>query len=136
MKPILVSLLLSLLAACEIPSEPPPLDAGLRIPPDVDGPVVITGRIVSAAAPTGIQAANVRVIDAGISVGTDETGHYRIALPASYRGQVVPVHARAIGFKPQGSSVALIDGRATVDFELATDAMVFTCDLVITVGRQ
>ena len=136
MKPALVSLLVPLLMACEIPSEPPPPDAGLSIPPDVDGSVVMTGRIVNTAAPIGIQAANVRVIEAGISVGTDETGHYRIALPASYRGRIVPVQVRAIGFKPQVSRVALSNGRAIADFELAADAMMISCHLAIIAGPQ
>jgi hypothetical protein len=71
--------------------------------------------------------ANVRVIEAGASVGTVETGRYRLVLPATYRGRTIPVSVRAIGFKPQSRIVMITSDVVTVDFLLADDALVLSC---------
>ena len=68
----------------------------------------------------GVQAANVRVIEAKASVGTDEGGRYRIVVPASFRGQSVPVSIRAIGFKGQSRNVRLDRDTVTLTFEGTT----------------
>ena len=123
-----VSLLCVLLAACqEDPLAPVP-----RLPrAPQDAPVVITGRIVSSASTMGVQAANVRVTEAKASVGTDEGGRYRIVLPARFRGQMVPVSIRAIGFKALTRSVRLDSDSVTLDAAMAAEAFQFHCELVI-----
>ena len=128
MRSYLVGVLLAALPACDLPTEPPPS----RIPrqPDAGDSLVIEGRIVSAAMNVPLQAANVRVIQAGASVGSGETGRYRIVLPAKYRGRIVPLQVRAIGFRPQIRTIALTGSQASVDFDLALDTNRMTCNLV------
>jgi Ca-activated chloride channel family protein len=75
----------------------------------------------SSATAIGIAAANVRVVDAGISVGTNESGAYRIVVPERFRGAEVTLHARAIGFSPASRTVRLLSDTLTVDFALAAD---------------
>jgi hypothetical protein len=127
MRSFLVGFLLAALTACELPTEPPPS----RIPRqlDVGDSLVIEGRVVSGAMNVPLQAANVRVIEAGASVGSGETGRYRIVLPAKYRGRIVPLQVRAIGFKPQIRTIALTGSLASVDFDLVVDAIELTCNL-------
>lgn len=127
MRSFFVSVLLALLAACELPTEPPPS----RIPrrPDAGDSVVIEGRIVSADMNVPLHVANVRVIEAGASVGSGETGRYRIVLPATYRGRIVPVQVRAIGFKAQTRTIVLADNQARIDFDLTVDTIGLTCNL-------
>ena len=131
MKPAHVSFLLVLLVACnDDPLAPVPQPT--RALTD-DAEVVITGRVVSSTSSLGIEAANVRVLDAGASVGTDATGHYRIVLPARLRGQTVPVNVRAIGFKQQNRTIALISDVVTVDLPIAMDTFQTSCVLQIVV---
>ena len=129
MKLLSVSLLLMLVTACQ--EEPlAPVVRPPRAPQD--GPVVITGRIVSAATKVGIAGANLRVIEAGASVGPDESGHYRSVLPASFRGRTVPVNVRAIGFKRQDHSVAITSDTVTLDLSMIAEMLVFDCDVQIS----
>jgi hypothetical protein len=131
MKPAFVSVLLVLLAGCELPTEPSP--PKLPRMPDQTAPVVIegrvvySGRVVHAATTNGLEGANVRVIEAHASVGTVETGRYRLVLPATYRGRAIAVNVRAIGFKPQTRMVMITNDVVTVDFSLADDALVLSC---------
>jgi hypothetical protein len=114
-----VSLLLVALTACE----EEPLAPDLRQPvPNQDSPVVIVGRVVSSATAMGIQSAIVRVLDGAASVGTDESGRYRIVLPAKYRGQTVAVNVRAIGYRQQDRTVSLADATAAVDLGITMAA--------------
>ena len=39
--------------------------------------ILVTGRVTDSTSSAGLQAANVRVSDAGVSVGTDAAGMYR-----------------------------------------------------------
>ena len=122
-----VSLLLPLLIACETPTEPSV--PRLPTPPAEDRPVVITGRIVNAGVAVGLQGANIRVLEASASVGTGEAGHYRIVLPASFRGRVIPVNARAIGFYAQSKTVALNSDSVAVDFVMRVH---LSCSMGVT----
>jgi Ca-activated chloride channel family protein len=107
MKPALVSLALTL---------------KLLAPPNQHQPsVVITGRVTQAGTTTGLQAANVRIIAARVSVGTDAGGAYQIVLPDSFRGKEVSLQVRAIGFKPESRSVRLSSDTTTADFALTVD---------------
>ena len=133
MRPIFVSLLLALLTACEL-FEEPTAPRMRQASPDPARTVVITGRVVSSATSTGIAFANVRVLEAGASVGTDETGSYRIVLPARFRGRAVPVQVRAIGFKAQSQTVALASDTVTVTLAIEIETLVLTCNLAVSVG--
>jgi Ca-activated chloride channel family protein len=84
--------------------------------------VVVSGHVTAAGTATGIQAANVRIPEAGISVGTDASGAYRIVAPARLRGQEVSIQVRAIGFRPENRSVMLNADSVAVDFVLTQDA--------------
>jgi Ca-activated chloride channel family protein len=107
MKPAFVSLTLPLL---------------LLVPPEQGQPdVVVRGRVTNAATNVGIEAANVRIIDAGVSVGTDTGGMYGIVMPDQYRGREVTLQVRAIGFKPASQAVKLLSDTSIVDFALAVD---------------
>ncbi len=92
MKAAFVSVLLVLLAGCDLPTEPPspklPRMPDQTLPVVIEGRVVYSGRVVHAAT-NGLVGANVRVIEAGASVGTGEMGRYRMVLPATYRGRVI-----------------------------------------------
>src|SRR5688500_3284812 len=83
--------------------------------------VIVTGRVTAAGTAMGIQAANVRIPDAGISVGTDASGAYRILAPARLRGQEVSIQVRAIGFRPETRTVRLNADSVAADFVLAQD---------------
>ena len=84
--------------------------------------IVVTGRVTQVGTSTGLQAANVRITTASVSVGTDERGMYRIVLPDSFRLKEVTLNVRAIGFKPASRAVKLEHDTTTADFELAVDA--------------
>lgn len=124
-----VGFLLPLLMACETPTEPSV--PKLPLPPD-ELPVVISGRIVNAGGGVGIQGANIRVLEASASVGSGEAGHYRIVLPASFRGRIIPVNARAIGFYAQGKTVALNSDSVAVDFVMRVDTVLLSCYMGFT----
>jgi Ca-activated chloride channel family protein len=83
--------------------------------------VLIAGRITQAATNTGIQAANVRISAANVSVGTDADGVYRIVLAESFRSKEVTLDVRAIGFKPTSRTIKLERDSTTADFQLAVD---------------
>jgi len=83
--------------------------------------VIVTGRVTAAGTAMGIQAANVRIPDAGISVGTDASGAYRILAPVRLRGQEVSIQVRAIGFRPETRTVRLYADSVAADFVLAQD---------------
>ena len=136
MKPAFVSVVLALLTACDLPTEPPA--PKIPLTPDEKGSVVVVGRVVSAENATGLQAANVRVFEAGASVGTDETGRYRIVLPARFRGRVVPLNVRAIGYNAQTLMVAIPSNSVTVDVGMTVSRMMLSCYMGIpysAVGR-
>ena len=133
MKPALVSVLLTVLAACELPTEPPP-----KLPrlPDQNGPVVITGRIIQSNTRLPLQAANVRVMEAAASVGTDQMGRYRIVLPGKFRGREVPLLVRAIGFKARDRAIMLTSDSTIVDFGLEVMALRFDCVMSISASNN
>lgn len=82
---------------------------------------VITGTVKSAQG-QAIQAANLRIADLNISVGSGEDGTYRITVAGDRaRGQSVALSVRAIGFKPQTKTVTLSAGNQTLDFTLDVD---------------
>lgn len=128
MRFVSVSLLLVLLTACK----EDPLAPVSRLPraQAQDVPVVITGRLVGASN-AGIAGANLRMVEAGASVGSDETGHYRIVLPARFRGHIVPVNVRAIGFKALTRTVRLDGDTVTLDVAMAAHTLRFMCEMVI-----
>ena len=129
MKLLHVSLLLPLLMACQTLTEPEAPDL-LPTPPDQAGPVVITGRVVNSV--LGVQGgAHVRVLEARVSGGTDETGRYRIELPARFRGRAVPVQVLRIGFKPKTRTVMVTGDTVTVDFSIDAAMMEFSCTMGI-----
>lgn len=130
-----VGFLLATLAACDLPTEPP----APRLPRQLndDHPVVVAGRVVNSGMNAALQVANVRVVEAGASVGTDEAGRYEIVLPAKFRGRIVPVNVRTIGFKPVTRMVALTSDTVTVDLEITMDTFFgLTCTLGFTVRTQ
>ena len=81
----------------------------------------ITGTVKSAQG-QALQAANVRIADLNVSVGTGEDGVYRIVLVADrVRGQTVNMVVRAIGFKPQTKAITITAGAQDHDFTLDVD---------------
>lgn len=135
MKLLVVSFMLAVLTACDLPTEPP----SPRLPraPDQTGSIIIAGRVLNAADAVGVQAANVRVTEAGVSVGTDETGRYRIVLPARFRDQTVSVKFRAIGFNAVTRMVAITGNSVTVDLTISVSTLL-SCTMGIldtAVGR-
>ena len=79
---------------------------------------VLTGRVVSDQGQP-LAGANVQVPELSISVATNQAGVFTIDVPAGrVRGQPVTVRARAIGYQPSTSPVALTPGSQTVDFNL------------------
>src|SRR5207253_3982502 len=79
---------------------------------------VLTGRVVSDQGQP-LAGANVQVPELNISVATNQAGMFTIDVPAArVRGQPVTIRARAIGFQPSTSPVALTPGSQTVDFNL------------------
>lgn len=82
---------------------------------------VITGTVKSAQG-QALQAANVRITNLNVSVGTDADGAYRITLsPDRVRGQTVTLVARAIGYKPQSKEITINAGAQDHDFTLEFD---------------
>jgi TonB-linked SusC/RagA family outer membrane protein len=82
---------------------------------------VITGTVKSAQG-QALQAAQVRIPDLNISVGTGEDGTYRITLVADrVRGQTVTLAVRTIGFKPQQKQITITAGQQDHDFTLEVD---------------
>jgi TonB-linked SusC/RagA family outer membrane protein len=82
---------------------------------------VITGTVKSQQG-QNLQAANIRIPDLNVSVGSGEDGTYRITLSAErVRGQSVQMTVRAIGFKPQTRAVTISAGNQTLDFTLDVD---------------
>ena len=127
MKRLLVSFLLAVLSACDLPTEPPP--AKIPRAPGETSPVVIVGRVVNGT--VGLQAANVRVTEAGVSAGTDETGHYRIVLPARFRGQSVTVQFRRIGYNVATRMVAITRNSVIVDLVMSENMLQVGCTMGI-----
>jgi Ca-activated chloride channel family protein len=84
--------------------------------------IVIQGRVTDATRGVGIAGANVRIIGAQVSVGSVDSGHYRIVLAARFRGQEVELNVRAIGYKPATRTMKLVSDTNTVDFALQVDA--------------
>ena len=81
----------------------------------------ITGTVKSAQG-QALQAANIRIADLNVSVGTGEDGVYRITLVADrVRGQTVNMVVRAIGFKPQTKQITITAGAQDHDFTLEVD---------------
>jgi hypothetical protein len=122
-----VSLLLVVLAACE----EEPLAPDLRRPtlPSQDAPVVITGRVVRSGSTIGIEGAYLRVIEANAIARPDESGRYRLVLPASFRGRTVVVKVLAIGFNARNEIVTL--NSDTVALDLAMSVYPFRLDCVV-----
>ena len=83
--------------------------------------LIITGRVTDSTRTTGIEGAQVRIVDLNVSVGTVADGRYRIFLREPQRGQEVPVQVRAIGYKPQSKNVRLDGDTITLDFALSID---------------
>lgn len=82
---------------------------------------VISGTIKSQQGQP-LQAANVRIPDLNVSVGSGEDGTYRITLGGErVRGQSVSMSVRAIGFKPITRTITISAGNQTQDFELEVD---------------
>jgi|GEM_PF-1000528 len=82
---------------------------------------IITGTVESTYG-QALKAANVRITDLNISVGTGEDGTYRIVVPPErIRGQSVRLEVRAIGFKPQAKFVQITTGQHDHDFTLEFD---------------
>jgi len=82
---------------------------------------VISGTVKSAQG-QNLQAANIRIPDLNVSVGTGEDGTYRITLSAErIRGQTANMTVRAIGFRPQTKSLTISAGNQTHDFVLEVD---------------
>ena len=107
MKPAFVSVALPLL---------------LLVPPHEEiATILIRGRVTSAATAAGLEAANIRIIAAGVSVGSVANGEYRIVLPDSFRGRELQLQVRAIGFKPVIRNVKLASDTTTADFALEVD---------------
>jgi hypothetical protein len=106
--------------------------------PDNNRPVVVVGRVVDGQS-AGFHWANVRVIEAGASVGTDESGRYQIVLPPRFRSRSIPVNVRAIGFKPQNRTVWLAGDTVRVDFAITADMMQRGCtmgEVIVRVGDK
>lgn len=81
----------------------------------------ITGTVRSSQGQV-LQAANVRIGNPSVSVGTDAHGVYRITLPQDrVRGQTVTLSVRAIGFKPQAKEITVGAGVQDHDFTLEFD---------------
>lgn len=128
MKRLFVCALLALFTACDMPTEPP-----VKAPPvpDEPAPVVITGRIVESRGAAGVQGAFVRVPEAGVHAGTDKTGRYTITLPARFRGRVVSLQARAIGYNARNQMVTVTRDAVTVDLVMTVARFCCLCEVVI-----
>lgn len=82
---------------------------------------IITGTVKSSQG-QALQAANVRIANLNVSVGTDADGAYRITLaPERVRGQTVTLSARAVGYRPQSKEITLSAGAHDHDFTLEFD---------------
>ena len=96
---------------------------------------VITGTVKSAQGGQVLQAANVRITELNISVGTDADGAYRITVaPDRVRGQTVTLSARAVGYKPQLKQITISEGLQDHDFTLDFD--VNRVSEVVVAGNQ
>ena len=84
--------------------------------------ILVAGRVSDSVSNVSLQAVNVRVIEAGASVGTDTAGRYRINLPERYLGREIAVSARAIGYRAQQKLVRLTTDTVTVNFAMIVDA--------------
>jgi Spy/CpxP family protein refolding chaperone len=83
---------------------------------------VITGKVRSTQG-QNLHAANVRIANFSVSVGTSEHGVYRFVLDSNrVRGQTVTLSARAVGYKPEQKEVTLRPGQYNIDFALEFDA--------------
>jgi|SRR5687768_4299468 hypothetical protein len=81
----------------------------------------ITGTVRSSQG-QALHAANVRIPDVNVSVGTAEDGTYRITLaPERVRGQTVTMTVRAIGYRPQSKQITIGAGVQDHDFTLEFD---------------
>jgi Spy/CpxP family protein refolding chaperone len=81
----------------------------------------ITGTVKSSQG-QALQAANVRIAEVNVSVGTDADGVYRIGLaPERVRGQTATLLVRAIGYKPQSKQITIGAGAQDHDFTLEID---------------
>ncbi|MEP6691169.1 MAG: SusC/RagA family TonB-linked outer membrane protein [Gemmatimonadaceae bacterium] len=83
------------------------------------GAGTITGRVTTeAGAP--LQAASVTVAGLGLGAYSNETGAYRIAVPANFlNGQSATITARRIGYQPKVATIRLVAGsNVAQDFQL------------------
>lgn len=128
MKHSLAVLFFLALGACEWPE---PTAPGPKLPMMTAGDsIVIVGRVVSAWQSQPLAGTNIRVLEAKKSVGSDETRHYRLALPPRFRGLSIPVLIRGIGFKPQVVS-RIASSNVRIDFVLEVDTTRIACEIVI-----
>jgi Spy/CpxP family protein refolding chaperone len=82
----------------------------------------VSGTVRSARG-DAIQAANVRIANLNVSVGTDAEGFYRITLsPDRVRGQTVTLIVRAIGYKPRTKEITIRAGSQDHEFWLEGEA--------------
>lgn len=82
---------------------------------------VITGRVTSDQGQP-LMGANVFITELNVSVGTNQTGAYRIDIPAArVSGQSVVLRVRSVGFSPQTRNVTVTAGSQTADFTLRPD---------------
>ena len=114
------------------------------------GLALAQGATISGVVKSGqgqvLQAANVRIAELNVSVGTNALGEYRINVAADrVRGQAVTLSARAVGYKPQSRQVTISPGAQDQNFTLMFDVnrvseVVVTGDRVDTVrsmsGKQ
>ena len=127
-----VSLLLALLTACvEDPLAP---DPPLPRPLIDNGEVVITGRVVRSGSATGIEGGYLRVLETKAFGRLNENGHYRIVLPASFRGRTVAVTALAIGFNARTEVVRFDRDTVTLDLAMSVNTLRFDCLVVTETG--
>ena len=96
---------------------------------------VITGRVISDQGQP-LAGANVFVSELNISVATNQSGAFTINIPAGrVRGQPVVLRARAIGYQPGSSPIALSAGSQSVDFSLKKDLTELSAVVVTGVTR-
>jgi len=82
---------------------------------------IITGTVKSAQG-QALQAANVRIANLNVSVGTDVDGAYRIAVARELvNGQTVTLSVRAVGYTPQTKEITISEGTQKHDFTLVFD---------------
>jgi TonB-linked SusC/RagA family outer membrane protein len=82
---------------------------------------VVTGTVKSEQGQP-LEGANVIITELNVSVGTNASGAFRIALaPERAHGQQVMLRVRAIGFQPDAKQITLSAGNVTQDFSLKID---------------